>query len=92
MRRSAMGTVSMARTSQPRMGCASAMASSINACGIGVPAALARYRARQSASSRSESMNIDCVSAYATDVGANSWAKQGASLSMLLKCAAWPPS
>lgn len=46
----------------------------------------------QEASFAKASRNMDCVSAYATLVGARSWLKKGDGWSMLAKCAAWPPS
>src|SRR5690606_34405896 len=60
--------------------------------GGGSPAAFLAYRFSQSASPSRLSKNIDCVSAYAIDVGGNSWLKHGAFCVMLAKWAAWPPS
>ncbi len=42
----------------------------------------------QSASDTRLSQNIDCVSAYAIEVGAYSWEKQGEFCTTFAKCAA----
>mmetsp|Transcript_32910 Transcript_32910/g.83851 ORF Transcript_32910/g.83851 Transcript_32910/m.83851 type:complete len:201 (-) Transcript_32910:630-1232(-) len=50
------------------------------------------YLQRHAASPTSESRNMLCSSAYATEVGARSWLKSGEGMRMLAKCAAWPAS
>jgi len=66
--------------------------SSCSAKGRGDPSRSRAYWKRHAASPTSESRNIDCSSAYATEVGARSCEKSGDGILMLAKCAACPAS
>mmetsp|Transcript_2766 Transcript_2766/g.5802 ORF Transcript_2766/g.5802 Transcript_2766/m.5802 type:complete len:252 (+) Transcript_2766:242-997(+) len=86
------GTASMERRAMTLYGCVPRMSSSMSSHGRGCPCRFLAYLARHAASPTKESRNMDCSSAYGTEVGARSWEKRGLGMSMLAKCAAWPAS